>query len=285
MFRYQEGFEQMTRFGRVLKVARVATVLAIFSLSLSVTHATAQKQEKPSIIVLASTSQVQLQRAVEGVAIPGEIESSPQATVTPSVNSAPPVFVPRIRRGAPAYRIGGATRSFNAEVTIQTLVPEIDEAALTLAAQPNFHWHLSADTPHSVNFTLLDPDLIEPMVDVMLPGPFRAGFHVLSLADHQAKLESGRLYEWYIAVVPNPEKRSVDTVARGAISRVDDAALASRVAEVEPAAVAELFAGAGIWYEALDALSQGVGQSPDDASAQARRTALLEHVGLVLSQD
>lgn len=275
----------MTKIGWVLKVGLVATVLATISLSLSVADAAAQQQKKPSIIVLASTSQVQLQRAVEEAAIPGEIESSPQATATPPVNAAPPFFVPRIRHGAPAIRVGGATRGFNAEVTIQTLVPEIDEAALTLAAQPNFYWHLSADTPHSVNFTLLDPDLIEPMVDVMLPGPVRAGFHLLSLADHQAKLESGRHYEWFIAVVPNPEKRSADVVARGAISRVDDAALASRVAQVEPAAVAGLFAGSGIWYEALDALSQGGRQSPDDPSAHARRAAMLEHVGLVLFRD
>lgn len=269
----------MKKIGWILKVGSIATLLATVSISL----AAAAQQAKPGIIILASTSQVLLQYSAQGAA-PGGIESSTTAVAIPPVNSAP-VFVPRIRRGAPAYRIGGATRGRTTEVTIQTLVPEIDEAALTLAAQPNLHWHLSAATPHAVNFTLLDPELIEPMVDVMIPGPFKAGFHVLSLADHKAQLESGRNYEWFVAVVPNPENRSADAVARGAISRVDDPGLASRVAKAEPSAAVGLFAGSGIWYEALDALNQRVRQSPDDLRARAQRSAMLEHVGLVLSQD
>ena len=276
----------MKKIGWILKVGSIATLLATVSISL----AAAAQQAKPGIIILASTSQVLLQHSAQGAA-PGGIESSTTAAATPSVNSAPvfmpriPVFMPRINVGAPASRIGGATRGRTTEVTIQTLVPEIDEAALTLAAQPNLHWHLSAATPHAVNFTLLDPELIEPMVDVMIPGPFQAGFHVLSLADHKAQLESGRNYEWFVAVVPNPENRSADAVARGAISRVDDPGLASRVAKAEPSAAVGLFAGSGIWYEALDALNQRVRQSPDDLRARAQRSAMLEHVGLVLSQD
>lgn len=274
----------MTRIGWVLTRGPIATTLALLSFSFATATATAQKL-KPGVIVLASTSQVLLQRSVHAAAIPGEVDSSPQAAATPAVSAAPVLFVPRIRRGAPAFRIGGATRGRTKAVTIQTLVPEIDEAALTLAAQPNLHWYLSADTPHSVNFTLLDPDEIEPLVDVMIPGPFQAGFQVLSLVDHRATLESGRHYEWFVAIVPTPDNRSADSVARGAISRVDDAALASRVAKAAPEAAVGLFAGSGIWYETLDALNRRIRQSPDAAGARAQRDSMLEHVGLVLSQD
>ena len=191
----------MKKIGWILKVGSIATLLATTSIS----FAAAAQQAKPGIIVLASTSQVLLQRSAEGAA-PGGIESSTQAAAIPHVNSAP-VWVPRIRRGAPANRIGGATRGRNTEVTNQTLVPAIDEAALTLAAQPNLHWHLSADTPHAVNFSLLDPDRIEPMVDVMIPGPFQAGFHVLSLADHEAQFGVRQTLPGYVPLLQFQQHR------------------------------------------------------------------------------
>ncbi len=40
-------------------------------------------------------------------------------------------------------------------------------------------------------------------------------------------------------------------------------------------------AQAGIWYDALDALSQQVDASPRDAVPRLRRAAILEQVGLV----
>ncbi|MBW2293177.1 MAG: DUF928 domain-containing protein [Deltaproteobacteria bacterium] len=244
----------------------------------------AAQETNLGIIVLAGTNQVMLQRTVEKTKTTAPVESGTPAAVAPQPNVIP-VWVPRIREGAPASRIGGATRAREKPVTIQILVPEVDEAALTLAAQPNLHWHLSTDTTYPVNFTLIDPEAIEPVVDEMIAGPFEAGFHTLSLADYEAKLEPGRHYEWFVAVVPDPENRASDTVARGAISRITDPELASRVAKAEPDDVPRLLAQSGIWYEAIDALSRGVRQSPEDLELRMRRTAMLEQVGLVIAED
>lgn len=72
---------------------------------------------------------------------------------------------------------------------------------------------------------MIDPEAIDPIVDAMLPGPFEAGFHTLSLAE------------------------------------------------------------SGIGYEALDALSRGVQQNPEDPQPRMQRSAMLEPVGLVIPED
>lgn len=270
----------MTTRIRGHSIGAITAAMATICLPLSL----AAQQTNLGIIVLAGTNQAVLQRTIAPVKATEPVGSGPPPAVflQPSMV---PVFVPRIRHGAPASRIGGATRGREKAVTIATLVPEFDEAALTLAAQPNLHWHLSTDTTHPVNFTLIDPDAIDPMIDAMIAGPFEAGFQRLSLADYEAQLELGRRYEWFVAVVPDPENRSADTVARGAISRIADAELASRVARAEPEAVARLLAQSGIWYEALDALSRRVEQNPEDPEPRMQRTAMLTQVGLVISED
>lgn len=248
----------------------------------------AANEPEPTVIVLAEVRIADSRRAPTGSATRSATtdhidQGESNSTVEPP--SEPPVFVPRVRHGAPASRVGGATRARDTAVAIRTLVPEIDEAALTMRARPNLHWYLSGATSHPVNFTLLDPDVVEPMVDVMIEGPFEAGFHSVSLIDYDVQLAPGKRYEWFVAVVPDVESRSADAVARGAISRITDAALASQIGRAAPGEVAGLLASSGIWYEALDELNQRVRQDPTDSGWRTRRREMLEQVGLVISRD
>jgi hypothetical protein len=195
------------------------------------------------------------------VAPTGERPDAPPSTSALAVNS--PVFVPRTSRGAPAARIGGASRSGSPGLTVLALVPEFDGAAVTVAAQPTFYWHLSESTGHVVNFTLVKPDAVDPILDVMIKSDFEAGLHEIDLAAHGATLETGQAYLWFVAVVPDPDRRSGDIVARGAVKRV------ASEPEIEVDNVVSL-AAAGIWYEAL-------------AAANApQRDALLAQVGIQL---
>jgi hypothetical protein len=266
---------------------RVALSLATtFALATMIVLPYQANAEEPSsgLVLLASTSdEVEERNAAE------EKNTKAVRAQTPAVSvplpDQPPVWVPRVRRGAPASRVGGATRSRNNAVTIRTLVPEVDEAALTLAAQPRLYWHLSPRTTHSVNFTLLDPDVTDPVVDTIIKGPFEAGVHVLSLADYGVQLEPGGNYEWFVAVVPDPDNRSADSVARGVIIRVTDAKLSSQVASSEPDSTTGLLAQSGIWYEALDLASRRMQKKPEDAGLRQQRDAMLQQVGLALSDD
>ncbi len=191
-----------------------------------------------------------------------------------------PVFIPRGKRGAPAARVGGASRGTQEALVIHALVPRRDAAALTLAEQPTLYWHISADTPHSVNFTLSEPEAVDPILDLMLAGPFRAGMQRVDLQAHGARLAVGKRFQWFVAVVPDPERRSADIVARGAIQRVAEPELESQLEKAEPKETAGLLARAGIWYDALDVLSDRIEESPANAAVEAQRSALLEQVGL-----
>jgi hypothetical protein len=188
-----------------------------------------------------------------------------------------PVWVPRTRRGAPAARTGGASRSAGQALVVLAWVPEIDEAALTLSAHPSLYWSLSAATPHAVNLTLVDPEAIDPILDVTLPGPFTAGVQVTALAEHGVELAIDERYEWFVAVVQDPGRRSADIIARGSVRRVADPELEGRVAGAGPAQAARVLAEEGIWYETLDAVSREA--SPAD------RSALLSQVGLEVESE
>jgi hypothetical protein len=131
-----------------------------------------------------------------------------------------------------------------------------------------------------VNFTLVDPDAIDPVLDVTLPGPFAAGFHTTPLARHGGRLEVGKRYDWYVAVMPDPERRSSDSVARGAVRRVSEPELESQLAGADSERALLLLASAGIWYEAMDTAQQRVEQRPDDPTTRAERDALLTQVGI-----
>jgi hypothetical protein len=196
--------------------------------------------------------------------------------------SQPVVWAPRTRRGAPAARMGGASRRAGSQLVVLALVPEIDEAALTLREQPSVHWHLSDDSPHAVNFTLLDPNAIDPILDVTLDGPFTAGFHAVELAAHGGRLEVGTRYEWYVAVVPDPARRSADSVARGTILRVSEPDLESQLSRAESDRALSLLASSGIWYEAMESVQRRVQERPDDPEPRAERDALLAQVGIEL---
>lgn len=236
------------------------------------------------VILIADPSRAALERS-DSKEKPGETTQRPKPAASEPPLPAVPVWVPRIRHGAPASRVGGATRGLHKLVTIQTLVPEVDEAALTLAAQPKLYWYLSVETTHPVNFTLIDPNAIDPIVDEMIKGPFAAGVHVLSLADYEARLESGRNYEWFVAVVPDSENRSIHSAARGAIVRVADPELTSQIAASEPDVAFILLARSGIWYDALDAANRRMQEMPEDPQSRHWLDAMLQQVGLALSDN
>jgi len=202
-----------------------------------------------------------------------------------SSRSAAPAILwsPRTDRGVPALREGGATRGSDRGLVVITLVPQIDEAALTMSDQPVLHWYLSGDTADPVAFTLIDPDAVDPIVEVTVDGPHRAGVHAFDLAEHGVALKNGRRYEWYVAIVPDEDERSADTVARAAIERVAEPELAVRVGQARSAAEAvQILAAAGMWYDALDRAQRDVAAKPTDANARARFAGLLEQVEIVL---
>lgn len=186
------------------------------------------------------------------------------------------VYVPP-SRGATRMRSGGGTGGPAGAPTLSVLAP--DHVGVTQRAEPVFAWFVSEATDARIEFTVIDLDLVEPVIEVVLPGPFAAGVQLVRLADHGVSLEVGKSYDWSVALLIDPENRDLDVVAGGAIRR--EAAMpeiASRIAAgiTSYRALAE----AGVWYDAIADLSLTIAARPEDTGLRAERAALLEQVGL-----
>jgi hypothetical protein len=193
--------------------------------------------------------------------------------------AAMPVFKPT-NVGAPMTRLGGATRSATGTVPrTEALVPEV--AGHTLQAQPVLYWYLAGKTDDRIDFALIGVDPINPILETTLTGPFEPGIQRIRLADHGATLEPNLEYQWFVRVIPNPEQRLYDRVVGGGIQRLEPSAeLDAKLAATQQNDAHFVLAEAGIWYDALDSLSQQIEAAPDNENLRAQRTALFDQVGL-----
>jgi hypothetical protein len=190
-----------------------------------------------------------------------QADAEKQAAESTAVSYKPPL------RGAPATRVGGGTRSIGTQaLTVNVLAP--NETGFTTRDKPTVYWYVSEalNTPVELTLTTTEPlkDAVPTTLELTLQPPIAQGVHALRLGDHGVTLKPGVEYQWFVAVVSNPAQRSNDVVAGGGIKRI---APADAVRD-------------GVWYDALDQLSQQISANPADARLRQQRAALLEQVGL-----
>ena len=81
--------------------------------------------------------------------------------------------------------------------------------------------------------------------------------------------------------MPDAENRSKDVIAKGVIKRISAPGdLDKRVENASDTEKAAVYAEAGVWYDALEAISNAIDAHPDDASLREQRASLLKQVGL-----
>lgn len=182
--------------------------------------------------------------------------------------------------GAPSVRLTGGSRgSGDTEITLDVLAP--DDIGITTQEQPSLFWYQSKPADARFELTLLQENKVKPLVQVMVERSAQAGIQRLKLSEHGAKLVPGVEYQWVVALITDPENRSTDLVASGVIQRVEPAdELKERVGKATPSSLPGVYAEAGVWYDALAALSDQIEIHPDDAGLKAARADLLEQVGL-----
>jgi Domain of Unknown Function (DUF928) len=208
---------------------------------------------------------------------PSAVDSGAKAA-TPS--AAVPVYKPPLR-GAPGGRVGGGTRGTAGRDTFTLSVLAPDANGLTVSEQPSLYWFISADILLPVEVTIADPNGTQPLLEKPVPTPVKRGVQRFSLADHGVKLALGIPYRWSVAVVSDPNRRSRDILASGTIERVEPpTALGAKLQGASKANLAFLYADAGIWYDALSAISELIESSPTDAELLRQREALLTQAGL-----
>jgi hypothetical protein len=189
------------------------------------------------------------------------------------------VYTPPLR-GAPTGRLGGGTRGISPELTqLHVLAP--DHVGLTLQEQPVLYWFVSQVPKHPVEFTLTAADAVRPLVETRIKTPAVAGVQALRLADYGVHLEREVLYQWFVAIVRDPEQRSRDIVAGGEMTRMASATgLAAQLQRAGSSDLPYLYASEGIWYDALRAISELIEASPGQVALVEQRASLLDQVGL-----
>ena len=200
---------------------------------------------------------------------------------TGTVGYAPEYKAPR--EGFPVAGSGGS-RGAEQSVVLWVLTPE--DAGLTTQEQPSLYWYTSQPTSYPIELILIEVQAIEPILRTRINSPSQASIQRIRLADYGVRLKTGSLYRWFIAIVPDPARRSKDILAGGFIELVEaPAALRTRLAEAGPTRAAVVYADEGIWYDALSSISDLIDAAPQDATLRAQRAALLEQVQLQEAAD
>lgn len=228
--------------------------------------------------------------AFVGLLIPNSLEAADSsakpaaASVKTADNSATaPATSVKFRpgaKGAPSVRVTGGSRgSGNSTITLDVLTP--DETGLTTQEQPSLMWYQSKPAQAKFELTLLEENKPKPLLQVKASGSGQAGIQRIKLSDHNVKLSPGIEYRWVVALVTDPDNRSSDLVASGVIKRVEPAAgLKDKVASANPTSLPSVYADAGIWYDALAALTDEIETNPGDKVLRETRADLLKQVGL-----
>jgi hypothetical protein len=211
--------------------------------------------------------------------IPLEAQQKPTEPSTGAKASTEPVYKPPMR-GAPGGRVGGGTRGTGREAFVLSVVAPA-HTGLTTAEQPELFWFISSASSFPVEFTVVDSQKTDPLLELRIEPPVKAGFHKVRLADHGVRLQPGVSYQWFVAVVPDSGRRSKDILAGGSIERVSPPdGLQAKIARAQKNDVPAMYAEAGLWYDAVAALGELIDRTPTDRALLDQRSALMRQVGL-----
>jgi len=190
-----------------------------------------------------------------------------------------PVYKPPLR-GTPAARVGGGTRGEGGNApAVYVLAPE--HTGLTSQTQPVLYWYLSRPVGASYEFVLIAETDYEPLVEITLSGVESSGIQRIALADSCVSLKPDIQYQWSVAIVMDKHQRSGDILASGMIEYIElPAAIMTQVANAEGEERIRHYAGAGLWYDALQSLDEQIRLEQGSIRLQQVRAALLEQVGL-----
>jgi hypothetical protein len=205
-------------------------------------------------------------------ALPDTLEKGDMKSLTGGVM---PLYRPP-QGSVPGGRLKGGIRGGKEAPVLQVLAP--NHVGLTRLKQPILYWYLSKPVSYPIEFTLVDSRKIPPLVETRLPAPSEGGVQSIQLKDYGISLEVGVPYRWFVSVTPDPDNPSKDITAGSIIERVGylEGIVIHSVNEDDPNSLA----AAGLWYDAIKAISAKIEASPGDPFYRRQRAFLLEQVGL-----
>jgi hypothetical protein len=213
--------------------------------------------------------------------------SGKPAAAASSAQDAGLIYVPP-KRGSPGARVSGATRGVAPDsnsayagnaVRVFALAP--DHVGLTEQEQPTLYWFASRTLPDGAELEITADGTGKTLLRTTLPGPIAAGINAIPLTGTAARLATGTVYTWTVTAIVSRTDPMKNEVTSSQIERISSMHLLTRPPPPGDAyATASFYAHAGVWYDAIDALSKGLQTSPSDARLHKSRAALLAQVGL-----
>ena len=184
-------------------------------------------------------------------------------------------------RGSPVGRVAGGTRGTAEGYSSLLCVITPDHTAFTIKDQPQLYWFLGELTTYPIELTIIEDKAIDPVLEVRISSPKQPGIQSVRLADYGIHLRQGLVYKWFIALLPDMNNRSKDILAWGAVKyiKISDG-LNVKLSHLDKAITSDIYAAAGIWYDAFAEISDLIETSTDDAKLKQKRDALLEQIGL-----
>ena len=185
---------------------------------------------------------------------------------------------------------------------VTLLIPAKDYVGQTTSGHPTFFWHLSQPISVPLRFTLVEPGVAKPLFVKQIDSP-QVGTMQLALPKELPELVSGRTYGWSVTLACNSRRPSANPYFYSWIERVPTTpALEQQLAAVNSISNspeqtpslgsassqddatperlrASIYAGAGLWYDALAAISTTQAAKPTPP-VQEDFLNLLDQVGL-----
>jgi len=199
-----------------------------------------------------------------------------------------PGYVPPPQRRPIARTDGSASRGCPSGMfgSISLLVPS-DHIGLTVSAHPTFSWYVSAVPSTTMQFALVEPGVVKPILVKQLKVN-KSGIIQLDLPE-LLSLSVGKEYRWTVSLICNQKRPSQNIYVRSRIQRVWVKAL--EVPELMGNPVSDnisttmrdraiLYGQSGIWYDAVSTMSKAYLTNPQDPLNVKYLRLLLDQVGL-----
>jgi hypothetical protein len=155
-----------------------------------------------------------------------------------------------------------------------------EHTGLSLSPQPVLWWYISGPWPGNIEFTINKPRAPEPEFQIEFPGPEKPGIYPVNLADYGVVLEPGIEYEWFVAIIVDPDERSGDFLASATVKYIkisEDVLSEIQSSDYEKYYV---YATRGYWYDAIEILNRTVYNEPLNKRIRKERMELLKQVNL-----
>lgn len=192
-------------------------------------------------------------------------------------------YKPPMVLGRPNQRIGGGSRGGEGGNMPSVVVLAPEHTGQTVEAQPTLYWSTSYVGNKPVYFTLVYADpkkaMEHPTPLLKVTVPPKEGLQRLDLSKHNVSLEAETVYKWSITVSLDERQHSKNIVASGTIQLVKHD-LSKQLSTASKSEHPFIYAEAGLWYDAFDALTTLVETPASDKALQQQRVELLKQVGL-----